>query len=56
MLASISGMKDTVTLLVDRGADMEATDKVRISQHSTIYSVHSFLTTSTLCRMVGRPC
>jgi hypothetical protein len=35
MYASRRGQTDTVALLVDKGANIEATDNVRIPQHST---------------------
>jgi ankyrin repeat protein len=36
MMASANGKTDTVTLLLDKGANIEATNSVRIPQHSTL--------------------
>jgi hypothetical protein len=44
---------DSLALLMDRGADINATANVRIPQHNI--GVDVFLTNPTLCRMVGRP-
>jgi ankyrin repeat protein len=54
MEASDNGETEIVTLLLDRGANIEAKSSVRIPQHNTVF--HSvFLTTCTLRRMAGRP-
>jgi ankyrin repeat protein len=37
MYASIKGKTDTVALLLDKGANIEAEDRVRIPQHSTLF-------------------
>jgi ankyrin repeat protein len=50
MLASANGKTDTVELLLKKGANIEATNKVRIPQHKL--SVYVFLTPSPLCRVV----
>jgi hypothetical protein len=41
MKASRFGKTDTVALLVDREATIEATDKVRLPQHSTVFHLMS---------------
>jgi ankyrin repeat protein len=37
MHASLYGKTDTVTLLLDKGANINATSNVRIPQHSTLF-------------------
>jgi ankyrin repeat protein len=37
MHASLNGKTDTVALLLDKGANIEAKDTVRIPQHSTLF-------------------
>jgi ankyrin repeat protein len=37
MNASRNGKKDTVALLLDKGANIEAKNSVRIRQHSTLF-------------------
>jgi ankyrin repeat protein len=37
MLASLYGKTDTVALLLDKGANIEADDDVRVPQHSTLF-------------------
>jgi ankyrin repeat protein len=35
--ASFNGKTDTVALLLDKGANIEATDIVRVPEHSTLF-------------------